>query len=233
MGNRAAAFFDVDETVIRTKSMFAFLRFWMAANGDSGDAYEKTMAEIRELAGKVDRSEVNRAYYRLFAGISLDELTRAGQEWYAAYRVTPDAFVPAVTAELSRHRAQGSTIALVSGSFRPVLGPLAEEYGADPLLCTEPVTDAAGRLTGEVVRPMIGPAKGEAVAAAIASLGLAAADCHAYGDHLSDLGMLRQVGHPHVVAGGDPALLAHAREHGWTVLPDGPAARPATHSVPH
>ncbi|MGP4110477.1 HAD family hydrolase [Streptomyces sp. 4N509B] len=219
-----SAFFDVDETLIRTKSMFAFLRFWMARNGESDAAYEAVMTRIRSMAADgVPRDRINRAYYRHFAGVPSRELTEAGREWFAAYRAEPDAFVAATVAAMARHRAAGDLVCLVSGSFRACLDPVAEEVSADVVLCTEPLVDEAGRLTGEVAVPMIGDAKTAAVAATMTALRVPPKECAGYGDHLSDLGMLRLVGRPHVV-GVDPALVEHAREHGWPVLPAEPAA---------
>ena len=220
---RRSAFFDADETVITTKSMFAFLRHWMAQNGDSGSGYDRIMADIRAMAANnVDRSEINRTYYRLFKGVPQRELTAAGREWYAGYRAGPTAFVGATLDALDEHRAAGDLICLVSGSFRGVLLPLAEEIAADVILCTEPVVTEDGLLTGEVHQPMIGAAKSAAVAGTIAAHGLSPADCYGYGDHLSDLGLLEQVGNPHVVD-VDPALVALAKERGWPVLSSAPA----------
>jgi HAD superfamily hydrolase (TIGR01490 family) len=221
-----SAFFDVDETLIRTKSMFAFLRFWMARNGDSGSSYEEVMDRIRSMAADgVDRSEINRTYYRLFTGVPQRELLAAGQDWYDGYRKEPTAFVGATLRALERHRAAGDLVCLVSGSFRACLQPLADEVSADHILCTEPIVDASGRLTGEVAKPMIGGAKSAAVAETMANSGSTPGDCYGYGDHISDLGMLELVGNPHVVS-VDPALVAHATKHGWPVLPDDPAALP-------
>ncbi|MFF3455492.1 HAD family hydrolase [Streptomyces sp. NPDC002730] len=221
---RRSAFFDADETVITAKSMFAFLRHWMAQNGDSGSGYDRVMADIRSLAAdNVDRSEINRAYYRLFKGVSQQELVAAGRDWYDGYRNGPSAFVGATLDALDRHRAAGDLICLVSGSFRAVLEPLAEEIAAEIILCTEPVVGEDGLLTGEVHQPMIGAAKTAAVAGTIAAHRLSPADCYGYGDHLSDLGLLEQVGNPHVVD-VDPALVALAKERGWPVLPSAPTA---------
>ncbi|WP_327324877.1 HAD-IB family hydrolase [Streptomyces sp. NBC_01210] len=221
---RRSAFFDADETVITAKSMFAFLRHWMAQNGDSGSGYDRAMADIRSLAAdNVDRSEINRTYYRLFKGVSQQELVAAGRDWYDGYRNGPTAFVGATLDALDGHRAAGDLICLVSGSFRAVLEPLAEEIAAEIILCTEPVVGEDGLLTGEVHQPMIGAAKTAAVAGAIAAHRLSPADCYGYGDHLSDLGLLEQVGNPHVVD-VDPALVALAKERGWPVLPSAPTA---------
>lgn len=213
-----AAFFDVDETLLTGKSMFEFLRFWLARCGDDGTAYEREAAAVRELSARgMPREDVNRAFYSRFAGADAAEVRAAGRDWYARYRARPGAFVTAGVEALAAHRAAGDVVVLVSGSFPPALDPVAGDLGADRVLCTTVDVGADGRFTGTVTEPMIGAAKAEAVAKTAAELGVSIADCWGYGDHASDLGLLRAVGHP-VVIGGDPVLTAHAREHGWPVL---------------
>ncbi|MER7028865.1 HAD family hydrolase [Streptomyces ramulosus] len=215
---RSAAFFDVDETLITVKSMFAFLRHWLARNGDDGTLYRRRADALREMAARLPREEGNRAYYTFFAGVPAAGLLAAGREWYAAYRMGPDAFVTATVRALARHQAAGDRTVLVSGGFAACLEPLAEDLGVDLILCSTPLVSADGTLTGEVGTAMIGKAKAVAVDRTIAEFGLPAADCWAYGDHSSDLGMLSSVGHP-VAVGDDPVLCAHVRRHGGSVLP--------------
>ncbi|WP_246127498.1 HAD family hydrolase [Amycolatopsis rhizosphaerae] len=223
--SRRAAFFDVDETLISAKSMFAFLRYWCARNGDDGSGYRKKADELRRIAASGrPRAEGNRLYYRNFAGARAGDVLAAGREWYAAYRARPDAFVDAAQAALERHRAAGDLIVLVSGSFAACLSPLAEDVGADTVLCTEPVVSENGLYTGEVRVAMIGEAKKDAVLATIDGAGLEGASCFAYGDHVSDADMLNAVGNP-VVVGGDPALGRIAADRGWPVLPSAGAPR--------
>lgn len=97
------------------------------------------------------------------------------------------------------------------------------EVLADRVACTEPIVDGSGRLTGEVVRPMIGTNKALAVVETVGALNLIADDCFCYGDHSSDLQMLSTVGHPRVV-GKDPVLLEQALRNGWPVLPAHPSS---------
>lgn len=228
---RRAAFFDVDETVITVKSMFDFLRHWHenAPGGAGAHAYRAAEDALKALAASgAHRSEVNRAYYRGFAGVPYAELLAEGEAWYAAYRLRPDAFVTATVQAILAHRQAGDTVVLVSGSFSACLDPLAAEIGADLVLGSVPLIGADGRLTGEVERPMIGSVKALAVQETIARLGLDPAACFCYGDHSSDLDMLRQVGHPHQV-GTDPELTGHALRHGWPRLSaePGPLSQPA------
>ncbi|MFC4565147.1 HAD family hydrolase [Nocardiopsis mangrovi] len=215
-----AAFFDVDETVITAKSMFDFLRYWMERNGGGDTEYEKTAGRLRDLAhnGGLPRTEVNRAYYRLFAGVPMAELTDAGRAWYAEYRERPAAFVAASLDALAAHRRADDLVVLVSGSFRGCLEPIAADLGAHLVLCTEPLAGDDGILTGEVRQPMIGAAKADAVQRTMTELGLDPAGCSAYGDHATDLDMLTRVGRPSVV-GEDPVLRDHALGNGWPVLP--------------
>jgi HAD superfamily hydrolase (TIGR01490 family) len=117
---------------------------------------------------------------------------------------------------LQDHGAAGETILLVSGSFFACLDPIAEATGADRAYGTRPVI-RRGRLTGEVLAPLIGPAKGRVAHAAAALRGADLAASTAYGDHISDLDLLSAVGHP-VVVGDDPGLTAHARREGWRRL---------------
>ncbi|MFE0178870.1 HAD family hydrolase [Streptomyces sp. NPDC059002] len=210
------AFFDVDETLISAKSMWDFWTHWARTAADPPARCD--LAEVLPDVSRQSREDANRAYYRLFAGVAAARLEEAGRSWYAGYRARPDAAVAATLTELRRHQRNGDRVALVSGSFPACLTPLAEDLGADLVLCTRQITDQDGLLTGEVLRPVIGEAKVAAVATALADWSVDPASCFAYGDHSSDLPMLRVVGHP-VAVGADPVLVEHARRPGWRLLP--------------
>ncbi|MDN0193476.1 HAD-IB family phosphatase [Streptomyces sp. S.PNR 29] len=237
------AFFDVDETLIAAKSMLAFWDFWSASPearripahpSEPGEGPAKGL-ETAHRAGRpapataagpaldgggvpADRSVLNREYYRRFTGVPLADLRAVARRWYDAYRTGGRAFLTAGLGALARHRALGHEVVLVSGSLRPVLDAVAADLGATAVRCAEQAVTPDGLLTGEIDRPMIGRAKADAVEAFLAERGAHGPDCHAYGDHDSDLPMLRSVGHP-VVVGGSPALLREATRLGWPVLP--------------
>ncbi|MEU9393491.1 HAD-IB family hydrolase [Streptomyces sp. NPDC048324] len=210
-------FSDVDETLIRCKSLLEFLDHYFAER--HGRQGRRHAAAVRArlasaTAAGAGREEANALYYRAWRGELLTEVQQAGRRWYAGRRSAAGFFVEATHAALRRHRAEGAELVLVSGSFAAVLEPLAEECGAAQLLCTRPAV-ADGVLTGELVgEPVIGEGKRRAVRALLADRPhIDPADCHAYGDHVSDLPMLLEVGHPTVV-GNSPDLLErlpHAR----------------------
>lgn len=224
------AFFDVDETLIPVKSMFDFLAFRLAELGRPRSAYGEAAARLRKLAASgAPREEVNRAYYRLYRGACEQELLASGERWFAARAAEPGFLLGGSVLALREHLAAGDHVVLLSGSFAPCLAPVAAALGATAFRGTRPVV-VDGLLTGDVERPMIGAAKGEAVREYAARHGLDLGRSHAYGDHLSDLPMLEAVGRPHVRADGDPALLGHASQRGWPLVRDpAPAASRGSH----
>jgi HAD superfamily hydrolase (TIGR01490 family) len=197
-------FCDVDETLIRPKSMFDFLEFHTEPA-----EHRRVVAELRDLAARgVPRTEVNRAYYRAWRGRAAAGVRAAGRDWFADRAARPGFWVEETRDALARHRAAGAHLVLVSGSFDAPLRPVADAVGAHHLLCTRPVTDG-GRYTGAIEEPMIGDHKRAAVARLLAAHPqVDPARCWAYGDHPSDLPMLDLVGNP-VAVGDDPAVAAH------------------------
>ncbi|WP_330293503.1 HAD family hydrolase [Streptomyces sp. NBC_00576] len=167
----------------------------------------------------------NRSYYRLLRGESAKGLAAAGQAWFTAqWHESPHGlYVPEVEEALAGHRKSGHDLVLVSGSFFACLDPIASDVGAELVLSTRPVI-RRGDLTGEVLAPMIGETKGRAVRLAGLLGGFDLARSSAYGDHISDLAMLREVGRP-VVVGDHPELLAHGRRAGWGHLLTGATRR--------
>lgn len=215
------AFFDVDETLLGLKSMFSFLEFHLA----DPERYRETVGALTRAArAGVPREETNRAYFRAYAGMAEAAVTASGRRWFARERERTGFFHPPVVAELRRLRDEGFRIALVSGSFRACLDPVAEHLGADRVLCSEPEV-AAGRYTGEVLATVIGAGKATAALDLAQRWGARPEDCVAYGDHASDLPLLTCVGRAGIV-GDDPVLAGRAARAGWTRFPAaaGPAA---------
>lgn len=208
------AFFDVDETLIDVKSMFSFLEFHLA---DPERYRAAADALTRAARAGVPREVTNRDYYRTYAGADVAAVAESGRRWFARERRRDGFFHPHVVAELRRLKADGFRIALVSGSFRACLDPVAEHLGAEHVLCSEPEV-AGGRYTGEVLGTVIGEGKATAARALMRRWGARPEECVAYGDHASDLPLLSCVGHAGVV-GDDPVLAGHAGRLGWTRFP--------------
>ncbi|WP_405584696.1 HAD family hydrolase [Streptomyces sp. NBC_01190] len=207
-------FSDVDETLVNAKSMVEFLRFRLTRRYGEAEGTNRFLGIARELqaqaAAGTPRDEINRAYYRHYAGEDAAATERLGEEWFAERSARPDFFIGSTLASLSRHRAAGAGLVLVSGSFRPCLAPIARHVGAAYVLATTPLV-RDGKYTGEVAEPMIGNGKRAAVLRLLAEHPTVdPRECYAFGDHPSDLPMLECVGNPRVV-GDHPELVRHFR----------------------
>ncbi|WAZ22770.1 HAD-IB family hydrolase [Streptomyces cinnabarinus] len=218
MRRRTAAFFDVDGTVINVTSMFRFLEFRLAAEGHPPSAYRYERQRLKAMtAAGVPRAETNRAYFASYAGADVRAIAALAEEWFRAELDRGDFFNEQVVETLRAHQRAGDLIVLVSGSFRGCLAPIARYLDADIVVCSDPAT-AHGRYTGRVERPMIGEAKAEAVRTLTTTARLDLTASTSYGDHSSDLPLLRLTGRA-VVVGEDPEMREQARRYGWTVWP--------------
>lgn len=214
----ALAFFDVDETLIKVKSLARFLAFYWARTGEDPARFEAARSSLRRgQAAAVPRTLLNRSFYRHFQGAPTAELADAGRAWFEEEHSRGGLFHAEVLAALHRHRRAGDLIALVSGSFLPCLAPIADAVGADVVLCTS-AEERDGILTGEIGVPVIGPRKAALARQTMRARSCAPDDCFAYGDHDTDSALLRAVGHP-VVVGDNPLLNSLVRHHGWAHIP--------------
>jgi HAD superfamily hydrolase (TIGR01490 family) len=169
----------------------------------------------------VPRTETNRAYFASYAGVGVRAIARLAEDWFRTELRSGPVFNEHVVTALRRHQREGDLVVLVSGSFRACLAPVARHLGADIVVCSDPET-ADGIYTGRVETPMIGEAKAEAVRTLAARGALDLTASTAYGDHVSDLPLLRMTGRA-VVVGDDPVMREQARVNGWPLWPRTPA----------
>ena len=91
-------------------------------------------------------------------------------------------------------KAHGGYAALVSGGFTAFTARVAAGLGFDENRANTLIAEA-GKLTGEVGRPILGrEAKVQALAEITTRLGISEADVLAVGDGANDLGMLTRAG---------------------------------------
>ncbi|MGJ3265595.1 MAG: HAD family hydrolase, partial [Salinarimonas sp.] len=220
------AFFDVDDTLIRIKSMFDFFRYWSRVQRGDEALLARFEADFARMRGAgVPRTDLNRAYYQYFAGVRPDELEAAGTNWAAMRLAGADRlFLPESCRLLDQLRTSGKAPVFVSGSFAAILEPIAARLGVAHILATTMLVGPDGRLTGGIGVPQtIGAGKADAIALFLRRTGVDPAVCVAVGDDMSDLPMLEAVGSG-IAVGEGTALAAHARARDWPVLPGCEAA---------
>jgi HAD superfamily hydrolase (TIGR01490 family) len=226
MSNGAGVVFaDVDETLIRGKSILQFVRYadTFAAGEDVHELHEFVTALISQLQSGAPPEEANAAYYaRILRGRAVADVGRAAAAWYAEERTAPRFLKQSALRVLRSAREKGAAIVLVSGSFRELVAPIAEVVGASDMLVTQ-LEESGGYYTGRLAGPpVIGEGKVKAVVAYAADKHLDLSACIGLGDDVTDVPFMRLLGTQYVPADAPADMIHVARTLGWRILEDDP-----------
>jgi HAD superfamily hydrolase (TIGR01490 family) len=212
---RAAAFFDLDKTVIAKSSTLAFSRpFYRGGLVNRRAVLKSSFAQFVYLLQGADEDSMDRMrdYLKtLCAGWPVDQVNAIVAETLHEL-IDPMVYAEAV-ALFDQHRAAGLDIVIVSSSGEEVVGPIGDMLGVDHVIATRMVV-ADGKYTGEIAFYAYGEGKAEAIREVAAERGYDLAQCWAYSDSATDRPMLEAVGNP-VAVNPDKSLRRHAAENGW------------------
>ena len=215
---RAAAFFDLDKTIIAKSSALAFGRpFFQGGLINRRAVLRATFAQLVYAASGADEDQVERMRAHITAMCTGWDVAQVREIVDEALHEIVDPLIYAEAAELiEEHHAEGRDVVIVSTSGEEVVAPIGALLGADRVVATRMVV-AEGRYTGEIEFYNYGPTKASAIRELAASHGYVLADCYGYSDSSTDLPMLEVVGHPTAV-NPDKALRRVAAERGWPIL---------------
>jgi HAD superfamily hydrolase (TIGR01490 family) len=219
MNPAAAAFFDVDNTLMRGASIYHFARGLAARDMFTPlDLLKMTWVQVAyRLRGKEDSGHIDAVRQSALAFVADHKVADIVELGEQIYDETMARRIWQGTRDLAlRHLAAGERVWLVTATPVELANILSSRLGLTGALGT--VAEARdGVYTGALVGGLLhGEAKAEAVRALAAREGLDLALCSAYSDSANDLPMLQLVGHPHVV-NPDSRLLAEAQQRGWPV----------------
>ena len=222
----AAAFFDLDRTLLRRSSALAL----------AGTFRQRGLISRRQLAKAA-------AWQMLFVlrGAGHESVRRAAEDSLIILRgfrpeemrdlvasAMEPILQPLVYAEplrlVEQHRERGEPVFIVSATLQEIVEGIAEELGFDGALGTTcEVRD--GAYTGRAVRALHAENKASCIRELAEERGFDLAECTAYSDSHTDLPFLDAVGHP-VVVNPDRELRRIAGERGWPILEFGAQAYP-------
>jgi HAD superfamily hydrolase (TIGR01490 family) len=214
----AAAFFDVDNTIVRGASIFHLARgLYRRDFLTLRDIIRFAVQQARFIAigEHLDSlAEIQGRALAFIAGRSVAEMRLVGEEIFD--ELLADRIWPGTLALARMHEDAGQRVWLVTATPIEVAQVIADRLGLSGALGT--ISEQVdGRYTGQLVGDtMHGKAKAEAVAALADREGLALRRCAAYSDSANDIPLLSLVGHP-VAINPDAKLRAHARANGWQV----------------
>jgi HAD superfamily hydrolase (TIGR01490 family) len=214
----AAAFFDLDKTVIAKSSSLAFSKSFHAGGLISRRAVLRTAyAQFVFLSGGADHDQMDkmRAFVtELCAGWDVATVREIVAETLHN-TVDPLVYDEAVSL-IAGHKLSNREVVIVSTSGAEVVGPISELLGADDFVATR-LEIVDGKYTGQIEYYAFAEEKARAIEALATERGYDLADCYAYSDSITDSPMLRAVGHPYAV-NPDKELRNLANETGWPIL---------------
>src|SRR5262245_36157497 len=216
---RAAAFFDLDKTLMAGSSGMVFARI---ANRH-GFVPRRQLAKwgrdhVRyRLRGATDEqtNAIVEVAKRIFAEIPERDIERMAPELLAG--ILPRIY-PQMLEEVHRHQDEGRATFIVSAAGNDLVKLLAAVLGMEGGIGTRWKVGPDGKYTGEMDGPFVyGEGKVEAMRRFADKHDIEMQASYAYSDSASDLPMLQSVGHA-VVVNPDAELLAIARHEGWRVM---------------
>jgi HAD superfamily hydrolase (TIGR01490 family) len=213
-----AAFFDLDNTILRGASVFYFAReMYRRDFFGFGDLTRMLWMQIHFMTVGENLDHIRQIRDRalgIIAGHSAAEVRRIGEDVYDD--VMADKIWPAARDLVRQHLAAGEQVWLVTATPLELAETVAKRLGLTGALGTisEQVNGVyTGKLIGE---PLHGPAKATAVQELAVRQRLDLSRSAAYSDSAHDLPMLQLVGRP-CAMNPDARLRAHARAAGWQV----------------
>ncbi|MCH6169636.1 HAD family hydrolase [Pseudonocardia alaniniphila] len=215
----AAAFFDVDNTMMVGASIFHFARglaarkFFTTADL-AGFAWQQLKFRVGGRETAYSTTTGRDTALSFVAGRAVSEITELGEEIYD--ELMADRIWAGTRALAQMHLDAGQRVWLVTATPVELALIIARRLGLTGALGTvaESVDGIyTGRLVGEILH---GPAKAHAVRALAVTEGLDLRRCTAYSDSVNDVPMLSAVGTA-VAVNPDSELRDVAKERGWQI----------------
>jgi HAD superfamily hydrolase (TIGR01490 family) len=214
----AAAFFDVDNTMMVGASIFHFAK-GLAARGFFSwrDVVRFTGRQMRLRVGGEKQQHLHSSRdsaLAFVAGKKVAEIVALGEEIYDEEMA--DKIWPGTLGLARLHLDAGQRTWLVTATPVELATIIADRLGLTGALGTV-AESVDGVYTGELVGDVLhGEAKAAAVRELAAREGLDLSRCSAYSDSINDLPMLSLVGRA-VAVNPDSALRAEAKARGWQI----------------
>ena len=211
------AIFDLDNTLLDGDSDYLWGRFLVGLGVVDEDWYESENQRFYDeyKAGTLDIMEFLNFSLQPLSQHETDTLT----DWHARFmeEFIQPIILPKAKALVDRHRDAGDTLLIITATNRFVTAPIADAFGIDNLLATEP-EQVNGRFTGRVEGiPCFREGKVKRLECWLDKTGGNLADSYFYSDSHNDLPLLEMVSQP-IAVDADETLYQHAETRGWDCI---------------
>ena len=217
--SKRAAFFDVDNTLVRGSTLY-FLGRGMYQRGffTKADISRFVVANIRFRMTGTEKKDVIEKYQKaatdFIGGHAVEEIKKVGEEIYDEY-VSPKLWQG--TFEIAQsHLDKGEEVWLVTAAPQDMADIIAQRLGLTGALGSKACIEKGiytGALEGKLLH---GIEKASAIQKLAQQHSLNLEDCYAYSDSHNDIPLLQAVGHPCAI-NPDAILRIRALAEGWPI----------------
>ena len=214
----AAAFFDLDRTLISRSSSLALARTFrgrgLIGRRQLAKAAMAQLVFVRFGAGQSRVGQTADSAMAVLRGLPVTLMREiAAEAWEPVLK--PLVYREALDLA-DEHRARGERVYIASAALQEVVGEISSRLGFNGAIASRAeVRD--GVYTGSLERRLYGQAKADALVELATVDGIDLSASTAYSDSYSDVPFLEAVGHP-VVVNPDRALRRRADEAEWPSL---------------
>ena len=212
------AMFDLDNTLIGGDSDYLWGEFLCEKGIIEDTASFQKMNEYfyqQYEVGKLDIYAWAEFSFKVLTEYSIDELNDLRQN-FIHQKIEP-IFLDKAQSCINQHKENGDTVLVITASNTFITTPIAEMYGINHLLATEPEFKD-GRFTGKVSGvPCFQSGKIDNLMPWIEKHNKNLKGSYFYSDSHNDLPLLELVDNP-VAINGDPRLTSTANKNGWPNL---------------
>jgi HAD superfamily hydrolase (TIGR01490 family) len=212
---KRAAFFDMDNTLLRVETGMSWVRFLYKRGELSPRMFAKAI--YWSTLYKLAVLDMDAVFTKLIADLEGDlesEMIAKCEIWYRDH-VAPEV-APAALVAVERHRQAGDLIVLATGSTQYAARPVAHGVGIEHVLSSRLEVGASGTFTGKPAALCFGQHKVTLAERWAAEHGVDLRASSFYSDSFNDLPMLERVGTA-IAINPDARLRRHARKRGWAV----------------
>ncbi len=212
---RVGAFFDMDKTIICENSGSLYMKYRYQRGEINGwELIAGLGAYLKYKVGILDIEAWTKDMMIQFKGQSERAMAREANVWFR--EMVEETIYPEALELIHDHQERGHVVAIVSGSTRFVVQPLAKRLGVRHFLYTRLEVEG-GNFTGRVIEPIcFEEGKIYWLQQFIDDQNIDLAKSYFYTDSITDLPLMDLVGHP-IAANPDPLLYRTAVKRRWPV----------------
>ena len=213
----ALAIFDLDNTLISDDSDFLWGQFLVEKGVVDGAYYERENQRFYDeyKAGTLDIFKFLTFSLKPLADNNIEALKQWRHEFFKS-KIEPN-LLPTAMKIVNQHKNSGDHVMIITATNSFVTRPIADAYGIDTLIATEPEWDGSRYTGGVSGTPCFQSGKVERLELWLQKHHQHIDGSYFYSDSHNDLPLLERVTHP-VAVDADEKLTATATERGWRQL---------------